>query len=133
MFTCIVNRSSVINLDLFWKQFFSYKINCSNFFQLSVELAKKNEGNHEAGTNVIKLFEAITYPSWKKLACTSLSKIKVFVFDRDKRTSLLLQSISCNHRYRKAKNRWLKFCYVPVTSAAQNRLLFFFCCGCLQY
>jgi len=66
MFTCIVNRSSVINLDLFWKQVFSYKINCSNFFQLSVELAKKNEGNHEAGTNVIKLFGAIIYPLWKK-------------------------------------------------------------------
>ncbi len=36
-----------------------------------------------------------------------------------------------NHRYQKAKNRLLKFCYVPATSAAQNRLLF--CCGCLQY
>ncbi len=32
---------------------------------------------------------------------------------------------SFNHRYRKAKNRLLKFCYVPATSAAQNRLLFF--------
>ena len=30
------------------------------------------------------------------------------------------------HRYRKAKNRLLKFCYVPTTSAAQNRLLFYF-------
>jgi len=30
------------------------------------------------------------------------------------------------HRYRKAKNRLLKFCYVPATSAAQNRLLFYF-------
>ncbi len=39
-----------------------------------------------------------------------------------------------NHRYRKAKNRLLKCCYMPATSAAQNRLLFyFFCCGCLQY
>ncbi len=25
MFMCFVNRSSVINLDLFWKQVFSYK------------------------------------------------------------------------------------------------------------
>jgi hypothetical protein len=31
-----------------------------------------------------------------------------------------------NHRYRKAKNRLLKSCYVPATSAAQNRLLFYF-------
>jgi hypothetical protein len=31
-----------------------------------------------------------------------------------------------NHRYRNAKKRLLKFCYVPATSAAQNRLLFFF-------
>ncbi len=39
-----------------------------------------------------------------------------------------------NHRYQKAKNRLLKCCYVPATSAAQNRLLFyFFGCGCLQY
>jgi hypothetical protein len=29
------------------------------------------------------------------------------------------------HRYRKMKNRLLKFCYVPATSAAHNRLLFF--------
>ncbi len=29
------------------------------------------------------------------------------------------------HRYRKAKNRLLKFCYVPAISAAQNKLLFF--------
>ncbi len=34
----------------------------------------------------------------------------------------------------KGKNRLLKFCYVPATSAAHNRLLFsFFCCGHLQY
>jgi len=26
-----------------------------------------------------------------------------------------------SHRYRKAKNRLLKFCYVTTTSAAQNR------------
>ncbi len=31
-----------------------------------------------------------------------------------------------SHRYQKAKNRLLKFCYVPATSAAQNRLLFYF-------
>jgi hypothetical protein len=32
------------------------------------------------------------------------------------------------------KNRLLKFCYVPATSAAHNRLLFFFFCwGHLQY
>ncbi len=31
-----------------------------------------------------------------------------------------------SHGYRKAKNRLLKFCYVPATSAAQNRLLFYF-------
>ncbi len=42
--------------------------------------------------------------------------------------------ICFRHRYRKAKNRLLKFCYVPAASTAQNRLLFFFfCCGCLQY
>jgi len=35
------------------------------------------------------------------------------------------KKISTNHRYRKTKNRMLKFCYVPVTSAARNRLLFF--------
>jgi hypothetical protein len=29
------------------------------------------------------------------------------------------------HRYRKTKNRLLKFCYAPATSAADNRLLFF--------
>ena len=29
------------------------------------------------------------------------------------------------HRYRKMKNRLLKFCYVPATSAAHNRLIFF--------
>ncbi len=29
------------------------------------------------------------------------------------------------HRYQKMKNRLLKFCYVPATSAARNRLLFF--------
>ena len=28
------------------------------------------------------------------------------------------------HRYRKVQNRLLKFCYVPATSAAHNRLLF---------
>ena len=32
---------------------------------------------------------------------------------------------SDKHRYQKAKNRSLKCCYVPATSAAQNRLLFF--------
>jgi len=38
------------------------------------------------------------------------------------------------HRYRRRKNRLLKFVYVPATSATQNRLLFFFFwCGCLQY
>jgi hypothetical protein len=41
---------------------------------------------------------------------------------------ILLQRIPicAAHRYRKAKNRLLKFCYVPATSAAQNRLLFYF-------
>jgi hypothetical protein len=34
--------------------------------------------------------------------------------------------VTPHHRYRKAKNRLLKFCYVPATSAAQNRLLFYF-------
>ncbi len=29
------------------------------------------------------------------------------------------------HRYRRCKNRLLKFVYVPATSTAQNRLLFF--------
>jgi hypothetical protein len=29
------------------------------------------------------------------------------------------------HRYQKTKNRLLKFCYVPATSAARNSLLFF--------
>ncbi len=33
--------------------------------------------------------------------------------------------MNLSHRYRKAKNRLLKFCYVPATNAAQNRLLFF--------
>jgi hypothetical protein len=33
---------------------------------------------------------------------------------------------SCFHRYRRRKNRLLMFVYVPSTSAAQNRLLFFF-------
>jgi len=33
--------------------------------------------------------------------------------------------IGFKHRYRSAKNRLLKFCYVPATSAAHNRLLFF--------
>jgi hypothetical protein len=38
-----------------------------------------------------------------------------------------IETFTCvNHIYRKAKNRLLKFCYVPATSAAQNRLLFFF-------
>jgi len=42
---------------------------------------------------------------------------------------------SCNHRYlmfpvmaidiERCKNRLLKFCYVPATSAAHNRLVFF--------
>ncbi len=36
------------------------------------------------------------------------------------------QDLSYQHRYRKAKNRLLKFCYVPTTRAAQNRLLFNF-------
>ena len=31
-----------------------------------------------------------------------------------------------HHRYRKMKNRLLKFCYVPATSTARNRLLFFY-------
>ena len=30
------------------------------------------------------------------------------------------------HRYHRRKNRLVKFVYVPVTSAAHNRLLFFF-------
>jgi len=34
-------------------------------------------------------------------------------------------SLSLPHRYQKLKNRLLKFCYVPATSAAHNRLLFF--------
>jgi hypothetical protein len=33
---------------------------------------------------------------------------------------------SCNHRYRKTKNRLLKVCYVPATSARLPRVLFFF-------
>jgi hypothetical protein len=36
----------------------------------------------------------------------------------------LLWFLQC-HRYRKTKNRLLKFCFVPVTSAAHNKLLFF--------
>jgi hypothetical protein len=40
---------------------------------------------------------------------------------------LALATYLCHtHRYRKAKNRLLKFCYVPTTSAAQSRLLFYF-------
>ncbi len=35
-------------------------------------------------------------------------------------------TLRTEYRYRKAKNRLIKFCYVPATSAAQNRLLFFF-------
>jgi hypothetical protein len=38
----------------------------------------------------------------------------------------LLLNLRSAHRYRKAKNRLLKCCYVPATSAAQNRLLFYF-------
>ncbi len=37
-----------------------------------------------------------------------------------------LLSLPLPHRYRKAKNRLLKCCYVPATSTAQNRLLFYF-------
>jgi len=33
---------------------------------------------------------------------------------------------SCNHRYRKTKNRLLKVCYVPATSARLPRVLFSF-------
>ncbi len=40
------------------------------------------------------------------------------------RTLLFWFCLGYTHRYRKAKNRLLKFCYVPATSAAQNRLLF---------
>jgi hypothetical protein len=36
-----------------------------------------------------------------------------------------IKLICSNHRYRKAQNILLKFCYVPATSAAHNRLLFF--------
>ncbi len=39
-----------------------------------------------------------------------------------------------NHRYQKAKIDCLSFVYVPATSAAHNKLLFFFfCCRHLQY
>jgi hypothetical protein len=44
-------------------------------------------------------------------------------FQRQKRKSLYLPCFY-KHRYRKMKNRLLKFCYVPATSAARNRLLF---------
>jgi hypothetical protein len=37
-----------------------------------------------------------------------------------------MSNVSVYHRYRRRKNRLLKFVYVPATSAAHNRLLFFF-------
>ncbi len=39
----------------------------------------------------------------------------------------------CTIDIERRKNRLLKFCYVPATSAAHSRLLFFLCCGHLQY
>jgi hypothetical protein len=42
-----------------------------------------------------------------------------------KKSRLLKALFYKKHRYRKTKNRLLKFCYVPATSAARIKLLFF--------
>ncbi len=72
---------------------------------LSMEL-KCHLNNHL----LIKLMEKLTFLSYNK--------------------KLLQETIDMERR----KNRLLKFCYMPATSVAHNRLLFFlFCCGHLQY
>jgi hypothetical protein len=43
-------------------------------------------------------------------------------------TGMFLFQVSPTHIYRKTKNRLLKVCYVPATSARLSRLLFL--CGC---
>ncbi len=40
-----------------------------------------------------------------------------------------MSEVSYKHKYRKTKNRLLKVCYVPATSARLPRLLFFFFFG----
>ncbi len=50
---------------------------------------------------------------------------RLFLFTRCVKQNLLF-SACCWHRYRKAKIDCLSFVYVPATSAAHNRLLFFF-------
>ncbi len=51
MFVCFVNRSSVINLDLFWKQVFSYKfdsiIKQVSWFKSSLLLQIQIKYTHE--------------------------------------------------------------------------------------
>jgi hypothetical protein len=43
----------------------------------------------------------------------------------DRKPFFLNVTVCFIHRYQKTKNRLLKFCYVPATSAVRNRLLFF--------
>ncbi len=45
---------------------------------------------------------------------------------RNQKWNSLIYILVWNHRYRKAKIDCLRFVYVPATSAAHNRLLFFF-------